>query len=71
MGIFAGLMIEPHDGQKVIREMQQRAASPRALSNLKEKNDKVKSLKKFFSCLEKRDNKQFSKSVFLAVAVIR
>lgn len=50
--------------------MQQRAASPRALSNLKEKNDKVKSLI-FFSCLETRDNKQFSKSVVLAVAVIR
>ena len=65
-------MIELHDGQKVIRKMQQRAASPRALSNLKEKNDKVKSLFFFFfSCLEKRDNKQFSKSVFLAVAVIR
>ena len=64
-------MIELHDGQKVIRKMQQRAASPRALSNLKEKNDKVKSLFFFFSCLETRDNKQFSKLVFLAVAVIR
>lgn len=64
-------MIELHDGQKVIREMKQRAPSPRALRNLKENNDKVKSLNFFFSCLETRDNKQFSKSVFLAVAVIR